>query len=128
MHHRFYHKQAHHGLFASGLVAAAGAVAVARGLSVGSSSFPIVVIGIGALEVGVIDIVGMIIDHIEDDGDTSLVKSLHHLLELADATQGVVGVGAVATLRHIIVHRVVAPVVLWLVESSLVHRAVIITG
>ena len=70
----------------------------------------------------------MIIHHIEDDGNADLVQGLHHLFELADAHLRAIGVGGVAAVRHVIVHRVVAPVVLRFVEACLVHRAKVVAG
>ena len=75
-----------------------------------------------------LDIVGVIINNVEDDSDTGLVESLHHLLELSDTTRGVIGIGGIATLGHIVVHWVIAPVVLGGIEFGLVDRSVIIAG
>ena len=88
----------------------------------------IVVVRIRPLEVGVLDVVGMVVHHVEDDSDASLMEGLHHLLELADAADGVVGVGGVTALRHVVVHRIVAPVELWRVQTCLVDGAVVVTG
>ena len=82
----------------------------------------IVVVGEGALEVRVIDVVSVVVHHVEHHVDARLVQRLHHLLELAYAAEGVGGVGAVGAFGHVVVHGVVAPVVLWLVELRLVHR------
>ena len=68
----------------------------------------------------------MVIDHVEDDGDASFVERLHHLLELQDATDGIIGVGGIAAFGHVVVHRVVAPVVLGLVEARLINGAEVI--
>ena len=73
-------------------------------------------------------VVGMIIDNVKDNGNTRLVQGLNHLLELADTTKRISGVGTVAALRHIIVHWIVTPVVLRFVQARLVHRAIVITG
>ena len=116
--HALYHKPAHHGLFAGGLVATAGAIGITS----------IIVIRIGALEVRVVDVVGMVIYHIENHGDACLMKGLYHLLELTDTAERIVGVGAIATLRHVIVYRVVAPVVLGLVEACLIHGTIVVAG
>ena len=74
------------------------------------------------------DVVGVIVDHVEDDADACLVEGLHHLLELTDASRRGVGVGGVAALRHVVVHGVVAPVVLVVGKARLVHRAVVVAG
>ena len=74
------------------------------------------------------NVIGMVVHHIEDDTDTRLVECLHHLLELTDAHLRPIRIGGVATLGHIIVHRVVAPVILVVAEACLIHRAIVITG
>ena len=121
--HRLDHERPHQRLFRSGLVSTARPVAV---LSIGGLA--IVVVGPGALEVAVFDVVGVVVDHVEDDPDACLVEGLHHLLELADAARGVVGVGGVAALRHIVVHGVIAPVVLIVGEPRLVYRTEVVGG
>ena len=73
-----------------------------------------------------LDVVSVVIHHIEDDADVCVVESLHHLLELTDAHFGLIGIRGVAALRHIVVHRVVAPVVLVVSETGLVDRAVVV--
>ena len=117
------HEAAHHGLLRGGLVATARTVGI---LSVGSLA--IIVVGIGALEIGVVDVVGVVIHHVEDDGNACLVQGLHHLLELLDTGNGVVGVGGIAALGHVVVDRVVAPVVLVVAKTRLIDRAVVVAG
>ena len=63
----------------------------------------------------------MVVYHIEYDADTILVKLLHHRLELEDTPGRISGVIAVASLRNIIVERVVSPVILRLVGLVLVN-------
>ena len=126
--HRLYHEAAHHGALRGGLIAATGTVGVGNllpfpdggcarlpsyweGLGVGS----IVIVWISLLEVGVLDVVGVIIYHIKDDTYACLVECLHHLLELSYATCGVVGIGTIRPVWHVIVHGVVAPVIFVLV-------------
>ena len=53
------------------------------------------------------------------------MQRLHHLLELADAHAPVRGVGGVGALRHVVVLRVVAPVVLGPLRPGFVHRLVV---
>ena len=85
------------------------------------SHFSIEIVGIGALEIGVVDVVGMVIHHVEDNGNAFLVEGLHHLLELLDADNRIVGVGAITAFRHIVVHRVVTPVILVVSETGLIN-------
>ena len=63
----------------------------------------------------------MVINHIEDDGNACLMHGLHHLLELLDTTGSIVGIGRVTSLGHVVVHRVVAPVILRLIEACLIN-------
>ena len=120
---RLQHEATHHGLLRGSLVATPRTVGI---LSVGRLA--IVIVGIGSLEIGVLDVVGMVIHHVEDDGNASLVQGLHHLLELLDTDNGVIGVSGVASLRHVIVHGVVTPVVLVVAQTGLVHRTVVVAG
>ena len=115
---RLQHEAPHHRLLGGCLIATARAVA----------AHAIVIVGIGLLEVGVVDVVGMVVHHIEDNPDTGTVQRLYHLLELADAHQRLGRVGGVRPLRNIIVHRVVAPVVLRALQVGLVDRAEIVAG
>ena len=78
------------------------------------------------MEVGVLDVVGVVVDHVEDDADADAVEGLHHLLELADTAKRIRGVGTVRALGDIIVHGIVAPVVLRLVQTRLVDGAEVV--
>ena len=108
--HRLYHEAAHHGALRGGLIAATGTVGVFV-----FCNLPIVIVWISLLEVGMLDVVGVIIYHIKDDTYACLVECLHHLLELSYATCGVVGIGTIRPVWHVIVHGVVAPVIFVLV-------------
>ena len=70
----------------------------------------------------------MVVHHIEDDADACLMERLYHLLELADTSHGVIWIGAVGSIRHIIVHRVIAPIVFIVLQPHFVHRTEVITG
>ena len=74
-----------------------------------------------------VDIEGMIIHDVQNHGNSGFVQALHHLFELTDATGRVVGIGRISALWHIIVHRVISPVVLWLRKTGLVNRTIVIT-
>ena len=50
------------------------------------------------------------------------MQCLHHLFKLAYAHFGAIRVGAVRTLGHIIVQRVVAPIILRLIQPRFVYR------
>ena len=115
------HKLSHHRAFRCRLVATARAVAVCS-----VSVLAVEVVGIGALEVAVVDVVGVVVHHVENHSDACFVQGLHHLFELVDAACWVVGVGRVASFRHVVVHGVIAPVVLVLVQLRLVYRAIVV--
>ena len=83
---------------------------------------------IGLLEIRILYVVSMIIHHIEDNADACLMERLYHLLELANTTHGVIWIGAVGTFGHIIVHRVIAPIVFIVLQPHFVHRTEVITG
>ena len=123
--HALQHEAPHHGLLRSRLVATTRTVAVVV-LAVLSLYLPIVIVGIGALEVAVVYVIRMVVHHVKDDADACLVECLHHLLELADAHLGTIGVSRVAALRHVVVDGVVAPVVLRRVKTRLVYRTVVV--
>ena len=67
----------------------------------------------------------MVVHHVENHSYASLVQCLHHLLELLDSCGREIGVGGIAALGHIVVLRVVAPVVLRRVEACLVNRGIV---
>ena len=63
----------------------------------------------------------MVVDHVHHHAQAASVQRGDRLLELADAHLAVRCVGGVAALRHVVVDRVVAPVVV--LRISLVHGA-----
>ena len=65
----------------------------------------------------------MVIHNIHHDADACLMQRLHHLLCLFDAHLAVIGLGGIGALRHIVVHRIVAPVEF---RFGLIHRAEVI--
>ena len=64
----------------------------------------------------------MVINHIHDHTDTRLMQSHDHLLELTDAHVGLVRVGRIRTFRHVVVLRIISPVILRFVEPRFVDR------
>ena len=119
--HALDHKLPHQGLLRGRLVAAARAVG---GGAVGTVA--VVGLGEGAVEVAALQAEGVVIDHVEDHADARLVEGLHHLLELQDATGGQFGIEGVAALGHVVVERIVAPVVLGRVVLGLVDRGEVV--
>ena len=121
--HALDHELAHALALAGRLVATTAAVAVgAIGI------LAVVVVGTGELEVAAVDVPGVVINHIEDDLDARFVQGLDHLLELADAHLGLIGVGGVTALGHVVVHRVIAPVILRLRQTGLIDRGIVKRG
>ena len=120
---RLDHETPHQGLLRCRLVAAARTVG---GRTVGLVA--IVVAGIGALEIAAFEIKRVVVHHIENHPYAGLVQGLHHLLELADAHGRRIGVGGIAALGHVVVERVIAPVVLGAFEMTLVHGGIIERG
>ena len=121
--HALDYKAAHHRLVTGRLVATARAIGV---FAVGC--FAIIIIRISTLEIGVLNVVSMVIHHVEDHTDASIMKGFHHLLELANANLRLVGIRRVATFRHVVVHGVVAPVVFVVGEACFIHRTIVVTG
>ena len=114
--HALQHETAHHRTLRSCLVAAARAVGVGSVLGL-----TVIVVGESLLEIRMIDVVCVVVNHIEDDTDASFVQGLYHLFELADAADRVVRVRAVGSFGHVVVHRVIAPVVLVVLQACLIH-------
>ena len=85
---------------------------------------PVKIPGGSALEPG-IQGVRMIVYHIHDHAESPGMESLDHLLHLPDAHLASRRIGRIRPLRHIVVHRVIAPVKLRIL-SRLIHRAVVI--
>ena len=55
----------------------------------------------------------------------ALCRACTNLLKLLNACCGRIGVGRVRTFGHVVVHRVVAPVILRFIEACLVYRSVV---
>ena len=127
----FYHVLAEHLCLRCRLIAAAGGI--------GWCAVGIVTEEISrrsALETALPKVEDMVVNDIHHDADACLVQCHHHLLELPDAGGGGVGVCAVRPFRHVVVDRVVAPVVggrhavapAVSIAGSLVDAAVVVRG
>ena len=119
--HGLKHEVAHRVKLAGGLIAASRTV---RPLAVGRLAIENV--GISALEIAALDVESVVVNHVEDYADAGLVQGAHHLLELFYAHRGVVRIGGIRTFGHVVVQRVVAPVVLRRVQLSLVYRRIVV--
>ena len=104
-HHRIYNVLAHHGPLAGKVAAAAGAVGE---FALGGA--PVPVAGDGAFQPGIRKI-GVVVHHVHHHAQTGFVQRLHHGPALPHPHRAVEGVGGVAALRHVVIQRVVAPVV-----------------
>ena len=111
-----------HGPLAGELVAAAAAVGEAAVLVLAEE-----VVGSGVVE-DIFVPVGVVVHHIHHHPDVRCVEGGDHLLALPDPHLSPGGVGGVASLRHVEVHRIVAPVVLPHQGAPLVHAAEVKEG
>ena len=102
---RIHHVFAHHRALAGQVAAAAGAVGQA---AVRPAAQPVA--GHGAFH-PVIGIIGMVVDDVHHDAEPGAVQRRDHCPAFAHADFAVPGVGGIGTFRHIVVERVVAPVV-----------------
>ena len=114
---RLYHETPHHRPFAGRFIATTRCV----------GPFPFLVRAIEITWYGPFKIASfrdsrVIIHHVHHHPDTCPVKRHDHLLELADTHFGLIRVGGIRTFRHVVVFRVISPVVLRFVELGFVHR------
>ena len=117
------HEAAHHFAVGGGLIAAGRAVRE-------GAVFPHAeeVAGYSPLE-GLGGSVGdMVVHYVEHHPDAGLVQGLDHLLEFPDTAGGVVGVGGVGSVGHVVVHRIIAPVVDIVLQAGLVHGGIVEGG
>ena len=119
--YRFNHKLAHHLLLTGCLIITTRAIGI---LTV--CSLTIEIIRICTLEITAVDVPCVIIHYIKDNSDSCLVQSLHHLFELFDTCSRCVRVSRIRTFRHVIIQRVVTPVVLRFIETSLINRGIVV--
>ena len=102
------HELAHHGVFGSG-VAAAGCAFDAAGGGVAA----VVVAGNDAVENGEAAVRafvrGVVVHHVHHHAQTHAVQRLDHGAKFADSRRPL-RIGGVAAFRHVVEHRIVAPV------------------
>ena len=110
-----------HCALGSGIVAAAGLLAVA---AVGSHS--IIILGNGVVEAGVYG-VGVVINYVHDDADACIMQSLDHSLCFFDTHVAVIGVRRIRALGNAVVLGIIAPVEL-IRGATLVDGREIIEG
>ena len=115
--HRLYHELAHHGALACRLVSAARSIA---SLSVGGSSIKIS--GNSTLKITAMKHSCVVKHHIHYYTDAGFMQSHNHLLKLFYADFGGIRICRIRAVGHIIVFRVVTPVVLRSILPCLVHR------
>ena len=68
----------------------------------------------------------MVVNNVHNNAYSSIVQSLNHLLEFLYSYSTVIWVGRIRALRHIVVHRIIAPVILRLVKLCFINRAIVI--
>ena len=73
-----------------------------------------------------IRIVYMIIYHIHNDIDVTVMQRLYHLLHLFHPNFTVIRICRVGTLWHIVIHRIIPPVILRRIQLCLINGTVII--
>ena len=78
-----------------------------------------------ALKVGALCVKGMVVHHIEHHLQTRFVQRLHHLFELTNAHFRLIRIGGIRSLRHIIVQRIVSPIILRNIQFRFIHRSII---
>ena len=103
--HRIDDVLAHHLALGGRIVAAAGVVDQGTVVIITE-----VVAGNGLVERVVGGIVDVVVHHIHDHANVVLVQSLDHLLHFGDARGGVGWIGGIRAFRHVVVLRIVAPV------------------
>ncbi len=108
----------HHGAPCGNVIPAGGTIGQAAVLPVA-----VVVSRHHPLQPG-IGLVSMIVNHIHDNPYTVLMQGLNHLLALPYPDYAVIRIRGIRALRHIIIHRVIAPVKLSFV-SGFIYRAVV---
>ena len=114
---RLYHETPHHRSFAGRFIATARCV----------GPFPFLVRAIKIPRYGPFKITSfrnsrVIIHHVHHHPDACPMKCHDHLLELTDTHFRPIRVGSIRAFRHIVVFRVISPVVLRPVELGFVHR------
>ena len=119
--HRFHDVFAHHRTLAGQVAAAAGTV---RRHAVGPAAVPVA--GHGALQVA-LAVVGVVVDNIHHDAQPCAVQRGHHGAALPHTHLAVECVSGKAALGHVVVERVIAPVVA-AVWAGLIHGGVVIDG
>src|ERR1700744_1051081 len=73
-------------------------------------------------EVGMIDIRSMVIHHVKYYPQAVGVHGLYHFFKLAYAYITIIRVGGIAALGHIIIQRVISPVVLFGIGFGFIYR------
>ena len=56
------------------------------------------------------------------------MEGFHHLLELTDTYLGIVRIGRITTLGHVVIQGVITPIVLIITKACLVHRSIVVAG
>ena len=101
-------------------------IATRRSVRIPALGSAVIVIRNGLLEAAMLNVVGMVIYHIHDNTKSRLMKCLHHLLKFADAHSTVERICGIRAFRHIVIDRVISPVILRNLRMCLINTAEII--
>ena len=114
--HTFHHIFTHHGTLRRCLITTPR--------SIGKIPFrclTIKITGNGTLEIAPFGHCRMIIHHIHHHTDTCLMQRHHHLFKFTDTNLRSIRVGRIRTIWHIIILRVISPIVLRSIQLRFVH-------
>ena len=118
--HRLHHKAAHHLVIRRGLIAATRTVGE-RTVFVHT----VEILRNHATKRTAVGIIRMVIHHIHHHADTRLMQRLNHRFRFANTAGGIIRIGRITAIGHVIVHRVITPVIAVLVECRFVNRSVV---
>ena len=118
--HRLHHKAAHHLVIGSRLIAATRTVGE-RTVFVHT----VEILRNHATERTAVRIVGVVVHHIHHHADTRFMQRLNHRFRFANTAGGIIRIGRITSVRYVIVHRVITPVIAVLVECRFVNRSVV---
>ena len=115
-------------VFAEHLLIGGCFVAAARTVGVfGGGGHAVVVAGSRLFKAGLC-VEGVVVYHVHDDGNASVMERLDHLLELPDSDVAVVGVGGVGAFGRVVVLRIVAPVAVGGGGSGFIYGLEVVNG
>ena len=118
---RLKHKLTHHRTFTGGLIAAARCITERTVFAI-AVEVPRSCAG----KIGMRHIISMVIHHIQDNSYSCLMQCLNHLFELAYTHLRCIRISRITTFRHIVIDRIVSPIITIICKTSFVNRTIII--